>query len=194
MAIFSDFGIDFPLGATGECRTTCPQCSASRRKQHDRCLVVNASEGLWHCWHCGWRGSMKQQSGQRPSVPMMHQPPCTPDARRQEAIERRWQEAAPLAAGDPVFWYLWSRGLVLPLRDRTAEQPSSRLFLQYTGVLHHFEAPHNVSRVQQRPHTSHTTLLAHILLQGDYWHKKTLEGATSRVSPAIASNYRTHSE
>ncbi len=57
-------------------------------------------------------------------------------------------------------------------RDRAAEQPSSRLFLQYTGVLHHFEAPHNVSRVQQRPHISHTTLLAQILLQEDYWHKK----------------------
>ena len=75
-------------------------------------------------------------------------------------------------------------------RDRTAEQPSSRLFLQYTGVLHHFEAPHNVSRVKQRPHISHTTLLAHILLQEDYWQKKPLEGATSRVNPTTASNYR----
>jgi len=48
---------------------------------------------------------------------MMHQPPRTPDARRQDAIERRWQEAAPLTVGDPAFVYLWSRGLVLPLRD-----------------------------------------------------------------------------
>src|SRR5262245_31291468 len=117
MATYTDFGIALPLGATGECRTTCPRCSPSRRKSYDQCLAVHASEGVWHCWHCGWSGCLAHKDGQRPSVPMMHQPPRTPDARRREAMEQRWQAAAPPTVGDPVYRYLRSRGLVLPLRE-----------------------------------------------------------------------------
>lgn len=56
---FSDYGIDVPAGASGEVKTTCPQCSPQRRKSSQPCLSVNADEGVWHCWHCEWAGTLK---------------------------------------------------------------------------------------------------------------------------------------
>jgi len=43
----------------GQTRTTCPKCSAERIKHWDKCLSVNVDEGVWLCWHCGWKGSVK---------------------------------------------------------------------------------------------------------------------------------------
>lgn len=56
---FSAHRIRLPDGATGEIRTTCPECSGRRRKANDRCLAVNVVEGCWICHHCGWTGSLK---------------------------------------------------------------------------------------------------------------------------------------
>ena len=53
---FEDFGIH--VTGSGEVSTTCPQCSASRRKKNDRCLSVNTDKGVWHCNHCGWSGGL----------------------------------------------------------------------------------------------------------------------------------------
>ncbi|MEQ1794300.1 MAG: DnaB-like helicase C-terminal domain-containing protein [Nitrospira sp.] len=59
MKTFADFDIDLG-GRTGvEVATTCPQCSATRKKAKARCLSVNTLEGLWCCHHCGWCGSLK---------------------------------------------------------------------------------------------------------------------------------------
>ena len=40
----------------GSNRTICPQCSKTRKKAHDRCLSVFATDGWveWICRHCGW--------------------------------------------------------------------------------------------------------------------------------------------
>lgn len=59
MKTFSDYGISIPHGRTGEVQTTCPQCSASRRKKSAKCLSVNVDEGVWTCHHCGWAGCLK---------------------------------------------------------------------------------------------------------------------------------------
>lgn len=55
---FADFGIHVERGATGEYRTTCPQCSPGRTKSHDKCLAVNVEEGVWLCHHCGWASGL----------------------------------------------------------------------------------------------------------------------------------------
>jgi twinkle protein len=57
---FSEVGINLPPYASGEIRTTCPECSAKRRKSKDPCLAVNINDGVWLCHHCGWSGGMKQ--------------------------------------------------------------------------------------------------------------------------------------
>ncbi len=58
MKRFADFGISVPSGASGEIRTTCPQCSGQRKKARERCLAVNVDEGMWFCHHCGHSGSL----------------------------------------------------------------------------------------------------------------------------------------
>jgi twinkle protein len=68
MKTFADFGIDLKVGATGEIKTTCPKCSASRKKKRYPCLNVNTHEGVWHCWHCGWAGTLKGGEWQRPEI------------------------------------------------------------------------------------------------------------------------------
>ena len=57
---FSDFGIQLPAGASGEVDVTCPECSATRKKKHARCLSVNVEKGTWICQHCGWNGGLFQ--------------------------------------------------------------------------------------------------------------------------------------
>jgi twinkle protein len=63
-ATFADFGIDAPEHGTGEYQTTCPQCSASRKKKSAKCLSVNLADGTWCCHHphCGWTGHLGSAS------------------------------------------------------------------------------------------------------------------------------------
>ena len=58
MKTFADFGIDASSGR-GSVRTTCPQCSADRKKSRVKCLSVDTDEGIWLCHHCGWAGTLK---------------------------------------------------------------------------------------------------------------------------------------
>jgi len=40
-------------------KTTCPKCSAERKKPNDPCLSINLEEGVFYCHHCGWNGTIK---------------------------------------------------------------------------------------------------------------------------------------
>jgi len=69
MKIFADFQIDLN-GHTGEeVATMCPQCSASRKNKHAKCLSVNTVKGVWCCHHCDWRGSLKSGEESRSKPP-----------------------------------------------------------------------------------------------------------------------------
>lgn len=37
---------------SGQSKTTCPNCSHTRKNKTDRCLSVNIDKGLANCWHC----------------------------------------------------------------------------------------------------------------------------------------------
>lgn len=119
MSTWANFGIEIPYGATGELRMPCPQCSASRRKNRDACLAVNADKGTWVCWHCGWKGSLhgRFQSSALSPLPC---PPAQPDEHKRAALRRVWGEARPITAADPVDTYLRQRGIALPLDDMPA--------------------------------------------------------------------------
>ena len=43
-----------------EIKTTCPQCSPTRKKKNQPCLNVNTDLGVWHCWHCDWSGGLSK--------------------------------------------------------------------------------------------------------------------------------------
>ena len=92
MSTWADIGIAIPYGTTGEVRTTCPQCSESRRKSKDRCLAVNINQGTWFCHHCEWKGGLcsRLQDSMPPSLPP---PPVRPDERKRAALRRVWGEA-----------------------------------------------------------------------------------------------------
>jgi len=55
----SDLGIKLRR-RSGQEKTTCPQCSESRRNKKDTSLSVNITEGTYNCHHCSWKGSVKQ--------------------------------------------------------------------------------------------------------------------------------------
>ena len=59
MKNWSDFNLDIPLTAKGEYLTVCPECSSNRKKKLLKCLSVNVEEGVWHCHHCGYSGTLK---------------------------------------------------------------------------------------------------------------------------------------
>lgn len=44
---------------SGQEKTTCPQCSESRRNKKDPCLSVNITEGDYRCHNCGWKGNVR---------------------------------------------------------------------------------------------------------------------------------------
>src|SRR5262245_36766597 len=67
MKDWREFGIELPANAHGsEVDTTCPQCSASRRKKYAKCLSVNTDLGVWVCHHCAWAGSLREGEYQPP--------------------------------------------------------------------------------------------------------------------------------
>lgn len=62
MKTFEDFGITNLRGSGVERRSTCPQCSSSRKNKKATCLDVNMDKGVWNCHHCGWKGTLKSGS------------------------------------------------------------------------------------------------------------------------------------
>lgn len=62
MRDYSDFGIQIPYGKTrGQVKTFCPECQNTRHNKRDKALSVNLDEGVWHCHHCGWTGSLRHK-------------------------------------------------------------------------------------------------------------------------------------
>jgi twinkle protein len=57
---FADYGIEVSSGS-GKTKTTCPQCSHTRKKKKAKCLSINLTEGIWYCHHCGWSGSLNNK-------------------------------------------------------------------------------------------------------------------------------------
>jgi twinkle protein len=50
------YGIDAPLGGSGNKKVFCPQCHESRRDKRDRSLSINLDTGEFHCHYCGFSG------------------------------------------------------------------------------------------------------------------------------------------
>lgn len=76
MKTWADYNIEIPHGAAGEVDTTCPQCSAQRKKKRARCLSINVDKGVWNCAHCGWSGGLAE--GGRQNELHWRRPPLRP--------------------------------------------------------------------------------------------------------------------
>ena len=86
---FADHGIDIPHGKSGEVDALCPQCSASRKREHQRhrCLSVNTVDGTWFCHNCGWKGALR-----------------TDEPKEQPRRSRVTVNARPKDEGGDVLW------------------------------------------------------------------------------------------
>lgn len=116
MQSWMDVGIELRGKSGGEVKTTCPRCSASRKKSRYPCLNVNIDEGVWNCWHCGWSGSLKRGEIQRPTFAKAYR---KPDYVRQ-------------ASGLPAHIVEWfgKRGITEPVLRRNLIGSGSSYFPQ----------------------------------------------------------------
>lgn len=107
MKNFDDFGIDLRGRTDVEVKTTCPQCSAHRRKKNYPCLNVNTDRGVWHCWHCDWSGTLKAGEERR------SQP-----AQWKATTYRRPTYTSPSAPDTKVVGWLDRRGISVDVARR----------------------------------------------------------------------------
>lgn len=64
VSALADQGIRLRSYDTGEHRTTCPVCSATRKKKSDPCLAVKIDDdggATWHCHHCEATGNVASE-------------------------------------------------------------------------------------------------------------------------------------
>lgn len=104
MKSFADYGIDLQGRSGPELKTTCPQCSQSRKKKNYPCLNVNVDKGVWHCWHCDWAGGLAKGIDRAPQI--------TKTYRKPEYLAK----AAVLA--DPITEWFQTRGITKAVLTR----------------------------------------------------------------------------
>jgi putative DNA primase/helicase len=118
---FSDYGIDVRGAYGGEVRTTCPHCSASRRKTRVRCLSVNVGKGCWFCHHCGMAGGLGRDgaAGDQVNIEQLRvkaeRERSMRYAQNAKRIARMWATGAPVQSCDAAGRYLARRGIGLDI-------------------------------------------------------------------------------
>ena len=72
MEKLNEQGIHLRNMNAGDHKTTCPQCSHTRRNKKDQCLSVTIEgdgAAVWKCHHCEWKGAVSG-SNYRRDMPM----------------------------------------------------------------------------------------------------------------------------
>ena len=123
---FADYDID-TRGRAGNIKTTCPQCSHTRKNSKDPCLSANTDDGLWNCHHCGWTGSLKSSvdCGLSRSKKTYKRPTYQPTDQHQE----------------PIFDWFSKRGIPHELVTRHKISLSQK-YVQSIGIMLHRYWPH----------------------------------------------------
>ena len=119
---------------SGQEKTVCPECSNGRRKSKDKCLSVNIDEGVWHCHHCGWKGSLKKvkhltkiESVKKPEPPTTKVDTSLPDNVYQwfegRGITRSVVNDAKIGYKDRWIQFpFYKDGQVVNIKSRTADK------------------------------------------------------------------------
>jgi twinkle protein len=130
---FEENGI-YLRGTSGQEKTVCPECSDGRRKSKDKCLSVNIDEGVWHCHHCGWKGSLKKvkhltkiESVKKPEPPTTKVDTSLPDNVYQwfegRGITRSVINDAKIGYKDRWIQFpFYKDGEVVNIKSRTADK------------------------------------------------------------------------
>ena len=65
----------------------CPQCQSERRKNpNDKPLSFDTTTGLFHCFHCGWKGKEGASDYEYPRVKRYRKPDYTPVVNENEKL------------------------------------------------------------------------------------------------------------
>lgn len=98
---FADHGIDAPAHGTGEYRTTCPNCEATRTNKREKTLSVNLDKGTWNCHRasCGWTGGLSPE-----------RPQGTPPQPQERPVGASHIRTRPLSQGT-LAWLKSCRGI-----------------------------------------------------------------------------------
>jgi hypothetical protein len=73
--LLDEHGIKLTLDGPGQYYSTCPKCSANRKKEHQKRKVLGVllkpdGKVIWHCNHCPWSGPAKgKQQSTKPELP-----------------------------------------------------------------------------------------------------------------------------
>ena len=99
MKTWADFGIELKGGSGAERYTTCPKCSAERKRANQRkpCLSVNVDKEVWYCHHCGWAGTLQQGEDRRYQGNNLHW-------KKPEWVRPTYQPDATLSEGTLAFF------------------------------------------------------------------------------------------
>ena len=68
MEALAEHGISLREYSVGDKKTTCPQCSHTRKNKRDQCLSVTLEPdggAVWKCHHCDWSGAVAGESFRR---------------------------------------------------------------------------------------------------------------------------------
>lgn len=126
---FEENGI-YLKSTSGQEKTTCPECSSGRRNSSDKCLSVNIDEGVWHCHHCGWKGSLnkvkkevKVESVIKPKPPTTNLPESVYQWFEERGITRAVVNDAKIGYENRWIQFpFYKDGEVVNIKSRTADK------------------------------------------------------------------------
>lgn len=100
MESYKDYGIELPAGAEGEVRVICPQCTPSRKLQHqnEKDLSVNVDNQTWYCHHCSWADGLKDHQDPKPQ-------------KQEKGPTYQKPDYSPAALPDKLVQYFRDRGI-----------------------------------------------------------------------------------
>lgn len=101
------YGIDAPLGRSGNKKVFCPQCHAERHDKRDKSLSINLATGEFHCHYCGFSGCAAEKEAWEKERPWHNYAPI----KRQKPEYKKPQPRQVLPMSSRAIAWFKSRGI-----------------------------------------------------------------------------------
>lgn len=107
MINWQKYGIDAPLGRSGNKKVFCPQCHAERHDKRDKSLSINLATGEFHCHYCGFSGCAAEKEAWEKDRPWHNYAPI----KRQKPEYKKPQPRQVLPMSSRAIAWFQSRGI-----------------------------------------------------------------------------------
>lgn len=101
------YGIDAPLGRSGNKKVFCPQCHAERHDKRDKSLSINLATGEFHCHYCGFSGCAAEKEAWEKDRPWHNYAPI----KRQKPEYKKPQPRPSVPMSQRAIAWFQSRGI-----------------------------------------------------------------------------------